>query len=131
MKVLMAVVGAIVLVGGGADAHDWYSDLRTSSGQPCCGGQDCRPMKQGEVMTTGDNLYLWAPLESRQTLGPEVGLNQSGSPDERDEKAKIAHGWIIVDPSAILPVHSPDGRIHACWWASLGVWGCVIMPVSD
>ena len=85
---------------GSAEAHDWYSTLVDRYGGPCCGGGDCRPMLDGEVMIESDTIYMRAPDNGE---------------------------WIEVWPDAIVARQSPDGRVHGCWWTQRR-WGCVVLP---
>jgi hypothetical protein len=85
---------------GNAQAHDRYSGL-SNNGAPCCGGQDCRQMQPSDINMEDGTLYLRTP---------DIG------------------DWVEVDPNAILPITSDDGKLHGCWWAASRIWGCVILP---
>jgi hypothetical protein len=105
---MVALVLLLVLAFvGSAQAHNWYQGLSSTlsqyEGAPCCGGQDCRGLSPGDVLREDGVLYLRAP---------DVG------------------DWVEIDPTAILPRTSSDGRIHGCWWGGSRIWGCVILPPS-
>ena len=87
-----------------ADAHDWYSNLVSPSGEPCCDGRDCRP------------------VESRY------------NPQSRRLELGIDGVWAPVDPGKVLPIPSADGNAHACFarlWRKgemTPLFRCIILP---
>lgn len=100
--VATAMTLAVVL---SAEAHDWYTELTSPSGEACCTSRDCQP---------ADHRYdsISGRLEVR-----------------------VAGMWVPVDRSALLSVPSPDGRAHVCWWRHWTIHKtmkpevrCVILP---
>lgn len=58
-------------------AHDWYDERTTADGEPCCGGKECAPLADGDVVE-GDGGYLI------RSLGITVPFAQvQPSPDGR------------------------------------------------
>jgi hypothetical protein len=85
-----AGVGSVILAGvifmaRSAFPQDEYHGLQRADGMNCCGGNDCRPLKPGELRQTNDE---WEVLYKEK--------------------------WIPVLPIAILKNESWDGRDHAC-----------------
>jgi hypothetical protein len=81
-----------------AAAHDWYTGLRNSHAQVCCGGHDCA------------------------AVPPEMAR------EDTDGSIEIRYGqkWLRVPPDNILDITSPDGRMHACIVG--GEVRCLILP---
>jgi hypothetical protein len=90
-----------VMPKGELRAHDWYSDLRQpGTGIPCCGMLECRPLQATQIRTV------------------EGGRMQF----------LLDHEWRDVDPTLILDLPSPDGRVHARWSSYMKRLLCVILP---
>jgi transposase-like protein len=76
---------ALLLFASGAQAHDWYAELkRPDTGTSCCSGQDCRPVDPCNISDHETGMLLDGVCE------------------------RIPH-------DKILPIPSPDGQIHACY----------------
>jgi hypothetical protein len=70
-----------------ADAHDWYWGLASpATGERCCTDRDC------------------------QAVGHRY------SPEGHGLEVEIEGAWVPVAPGTLLPIPSPDGRAHACFW---------------
>lgn len=95
-----------VLLSAPASAHDWYTDLVSPTGQSCCNGQDCEPAKIRQNATTGL------------------------------EEVEVGGVWVPIDVAKVLPVPSPDGNAHVCWWRSwvggqlFPLIRCIVLPPS-
>ena len=65
---LRAAVLAVALVGLSTpvSSHDWYTGLKNEVGQVCCGGKDCAPLAEGDVIERPDGFLI----RSRQVLVP-------------------------------------------------------------
>jgi hypothetical protein len=74
MKKLLATI-ALLCLSSTVLAHDIYSNLRDRSGNPCCGGLDCKPV-EATVLSNG-NYYL---PETGEVIPADMA---SPSPDER------------------------------------------------
>ena len=67
-------------------AHDWFSELRSPTGQKCCGQNDCPPVqsrynaKSGQIELQLDPM--WVPIDYKKVV--------------RDQ-------------------FSPDGKYYSCW----------------
>lgn len=99
------VLLALLVPVGAAEAHDWYTELASPSGEACCTSRDCQP---------ADHRY--DPASGRLEV-------------------RVAGMWVPVERSALLPVPSPDGRAHVCWWRHWTIHKtmkpeirCVILP---
>ncbi len=100
-------VAAVLLAGlapAAAEAHDWYSGLRSPSGDRCCTDRDCQRV---------DHRY---------------------NPETRRLELGIEGVWVPVDPAKLVAVPSADGAAHACFerhWMlrkMTPVVRCVILP---
>ena len=74
MKTLPAII-ALLCVSSTVLAHDIYSDLRDRDVNPCCNGQDCKPV-EATVLPNG-SYYLPA---SNEIIPAEMA---TPSPDDR------------------------------------------------
>ena len=74
MKKLIATI-ALLCMSNAALAHDIYSNLRDRDGNPCCGGQDCEPVKA--LPLPNGSYYL---PDSDETIPADMALP---SPDDR------------------------------------------------
>jgi hypothetical protein len=101
---LVASAGTLALTPP-AEAHDWYTELASPSGEACCTRRDCE---------AADHRY--------DTVSGRL-------------EVRVAGMWVPVDRGALLPVPSPDGRTHVCWWRHWTIdkrmkpeIRCVILP---
>lgn len=92
------LAAALILVASPTEAHDWYTGLKNSHAQVCCGGSDCAAVPPGM------------------------------SREDTDGVIEILHDqkWLRVPQDNILDITSPDGRMHACIVA--GEVRCLILP---
>jgi hypothetical protein len=101
---LSLLVALFCAVASAAQAHGWYEGLIAPSGGSCCNGRDCRPVS-----------YRYEPQTGRLEV-------------------QIEGTWIAVNPATLLPIPSPDGQAHACFWHTwqgqkmMPMLRCVIMP---
>jgi len=52
-----AALAAGTAAGSSALAHDWYDERTTAEGERCCGGEECAPLADGDVVeVTGGYL---------------------------------------------------------------------------
>jgi hypothetical protein len=73
----LAALVAVVLSAGTASAHSWYDQRFTAEGERCCGGEECAPLADDDVVeTTGGYLI--------RSLGMTVPFaDVQSSPDGR------------------------------------------------
>lgn len=58
-------------------AHDWYDERTTTDGEPCCGGEECAPLADGDVVEVAGGYLI-------RSLGVTVPFAQTQpSPDGR------------------------------------------------
>jgi len=74
MKALVATI-ALLCLSSTVLAHDIYTDLHDRDGNPCCGGDDCAPVKA--VVLSNGNYYL---PETGEIIPADMALP---SPDDR------------------------------------------------
>lgn len=55
MKTLLAI---LLLASAPASAHDWYTGLHNENGLTCCGGTDCAPLADGDVVERSDGYWI-------------------------------------------------------------------------
>lgn len=54
--------------------------------------------------------------------------------DPKTGQLELEGTWVVVDPRAVLPMSSPDGNAHACFWRwwmvrkMTPMIRCVILP---
>lgn len=91
---------AALFVATQPTAHDWYTDLSSNRGQPCCDDRDCR--------------------------GVAYRLNHKTGREEIRANGR----WWPIEWDKVLPVASPDGDAHACWDSPRGKpdFRCIILP---
>lgn len=68
-----------------SSAHDWFSDLKSPSGDRCCTDRDCE---------YADHRY---------------------NPQSRRLEVGIEGMWLPVDPNTIVQTPSADGNAYACY----------------
>lgn len=66
----------LLLLGkfAGAEAHDWYKDLRNPKGSSCCSGTDCAPVPLDAdwVRPTRDGYRVTLTVEQARTINPDA-----------------------------------------------------------
>jgi hypothetical protein len=83
---LTVIAWLLLMLASPAVAHDWYEEmLIPGSKQSCCNDRDCHPVP--DCSSPGD-LHRGVVIEGR---------------------------CIEVAPQNVLPMDSPDARVHACW----------------
>jgi hypothetical protein len=115
---VLALVAGVLHVGFPARAHDthadanpkndWISDLKNSSGQRCCGNDDCRPVRVGGLIVSA-------------TGGIEV---------------EIGGRLLPVLENSLVYEASPDGQAWVCpemrpvfgFSYSIGGVRCLLLP---
>src|SRR5580765_687919 len=99
-----ALFCVLLLCPVAAQAHDWYTTLKSPAGEPCCDERDCQP------------------VEYRQD-----GQHVEG-------EVLVGGNWLPVDWKHVVTVPSPDGRAHVCWWPDwvdgrpIPQIRCIILP---
>lgn len=73
----------VVEVGWPAAAHDIYSDLRSNTGVPCCGGEDCEPVSY-RILPNGDALVSSKRYRATIRVAKER-ITWTAIPGSRDE----------------------------------------------
>ena len=86
-----------------AAAHDWYEGLMSPSGFSCCDEQDCHAVPYRLNTVTGE------------------------------EEVKVNGQWWPIQQRNILPLASPDGKVHVCWDqrfrpSQQPTFRCIILP---
>jgi hypothetical protein len=38
--------------------HDWYDERTTADGEPCCGGEECAPLADGDVVEVAGGYLI-------------------------------------------------------------------------
>ena len=77
LNVFVAAVAAALLSPSPAAAHAPYDEFLTPFGLPCCGGEDCYPLADGDVSAVPDGYFI----SSRREFVPKADA-QPG-PDNR------------------------------------------------
>jgi hypothetical protein len=101
---ILALALLPLLPAGPAASHDWYEGLRSPYGLPCCDARDCQAVPYRLNRATGE------------------------------EEIQVYGRWWTVDPSKVVALVSPDGKVHACWDrryvlpAERVTFRCIILP---
>lgn len=74
---LVGIFWALVAIGMvwayAAEAHEWYTDLRSPEGLSCCGEKDCEPaqtrMNDGDIEVLLDGQW-WRAMDPRWYITP-------------------------------------------------------------
>jgi len=93
----------VIAMSISASAHDWYTDLKQPNGASCC--------NSSAHAHNGD----CGPTQARWN-----GSNWEAFSEGR---------WVVIDPSRVLDVQSPDGKAHYC--GKSGVTYCFIKPEPE
>lgn len=54
----MRLLVILCLITTPALAHDWYSGLKNEKGDSCCGGSDCAPLIDGDVVELKNGYWI-------------------------------------------------------------------------
>jgi hypothetical protein len=92
MRIALALVILIVL-NAPAFSHSWYDGLHNEKGYTCCGGNDCAPLADGDVVERSDGYWI----NSKAVLVP---LNRAKPALEEDGHY---HACFWGDPSKDTP----------------------------
>lgn len=71
------------LAATAALAHDWYDESTTTDGEPCCGGEECAPLADGDVVEVAGgylirSLGITVPFAQTQPSPTDASTPASG-----------------------------------------------------
>jgi len=115
LLVIISIAGlALIAYYGKAQAHDWYTGISNpTSGEGCCGGNDCYPLQLEDFVEKADEFVITIVVPLAKWPGWPPGV------------------YRFRKDSAMPTRHIDDGEsgYHACIWGKKA--RCFFFPSSS